>query len=123
MSGIHTINTGSTNYLIEPTLYALVDNAGSTTLTNFELFHGVALNIIFTASIKNSLQINNGSAKKIYYNGSQISNNSNLLSTDRVYTIIYDSTLDNNNGGWRLIGNLHSDNEYKILIDYETYGV
>lgn len=109
MAYVNNIHIGSSTYLIEPTLYvspSLSGTAYSATLSNFSLVTGVAIQAKFAATNPNNATLNIASsgAKTIYYNGSTIT--AGQLKTGHIYTLVYDSVLNNNAGGWQIVGEI-----------------
>lgn len=104
-------------YLIEPTLYikptlnnsAYSYSDNSSSLKNFELVNGVAIQVEFAATnpANATLNINNKGAKPIYYENSTVS--AGLLSANRIYTLVYDSA---NSGRWYIVGDIDTDTTY-----------
>jgi len=105
-NGIKEIKVSNTNYLIEPTLYTSAalesDVAYVATLNNFELFTGVAVNILFTADVvaNATLNINSTGAKNIKYANANIK--ADVLLENHIYTFVYNGT------NWVLIGEVGS---------------
>ena len=103
MGYISTISINSNDqYLIEPQLFATAGGT-STALTasinNFELVAGAYVNIkVGVVNSNATLNVNNTGAKAIYYSDTPIQDN--ILSTDHIYTFIYDGTQ------WNIVGDI-----------------
>ena len=103
MGYISTISINSNDqYLIEPQLFATAGGT-STALTaginNFELVAGAYVNVkVGDVGANATLNVNNTGAKAIYYSDTPIKDN--ILSTDHIYTFIYDGTQ------WNIVGDI-----------------
>ena len=119
MGYIHTVNiTGDQSYLIEPTLFAVTSGTSSAmtaSITNFELVAGVMITLqIRTANgTSATLNINEGGAKAIYYQGAAIE--ANILKQGHIYNLVYDGNI------WHIIGEKLANNEM-ILPHKLTFG-
>lgn len=119
MGYIHTVNiTGDQSYLIEPTLFAVTSGTSSAitaSITNFGLVAGVTITLqIRTANTDNAtLNINEGGAKAIYYQGAAIE--ANILKQGHLYNLVYDGNI------WHVLGEKLSSNEM-VLPHRLTFG-
>ena len=114
MGYIHAIKTpDNTTHLIEPTLYAAATATTSNNVTvytasfntNFELVDGVCVQVKCPNSTNTAgATLNN---KKIYYENSPIA--AGVLQAEHVYSFVYVASLDSNNGGWNLVGDIDTD--------------
>ena len=105
-NGIKSISLDSTNYLIEPVLYANAEwaknSAGTAyvaSLPNFELFTGVTINAKFQGNnaAGATLNVNSTGAKTIKFSGNDVKEDG--LLADHIYSLIYDGTY------WQLFTN------------------
>lgn len=108
-----SIKVGNTTdtYLVEPTLYSAASTSDSggaytATLDNFGLTTGATVQIKFSVTNKASatLNVNSTGAKTIFYNNAAIT--ASTLKANHTYTLVYDGTLNSNNGGWVLVGDI-----------------
>lgn len=114
--GIKEIKIDNTQYLIEPTIYTAVSQTSASAtftaaLTNFQLFDGALVAVKFNATnnANATLNINSTGAKPIYYNNAKIT--ANQLKANHTYTLSYVKSLNSNNGGWELIGDLDTNTQ------------
>lgn len=111
MGYLHTVQTGESQYLIEPTLFAVTSGtstAMTATITNFELVAGVAivLQIRTTNGNAATLTINSGETKAIYYQGAAIE--ANILKQGHIYNLVYDGNI------WHVLGEKLSSAEMSM---------
>lgn len=109
MAYVNSIHIGSSSYLIEPTLYvstSLSSTTYSAALSNFSLIDGVAIQAKFatTNPADAKLNIATTGAKTIYYKGAPLI--ANQLKAGYIYTLIYDSSLNSNAGGWQIVNEI-----------------
>ena len=118
MGYLHTVQTGGSQYLIEPTLFAVTSGTSTAitaTITNFELVAGVAivLQIRTTNGNAATLTINSGETKAIYYQGAAIE--ANILKQGHLYNLVYDGNI------WHVLGEKLASSEM-VLPHRLTFG-
>ena len=123
MAYINQIKIGNDQYLIEPTLYITPTKEQNTNTYNFNpstgalkyfsLENGVCIYVKFNTTNTGTptLKINNVS-KSILFKDSSIA--ANALDSDRIYTLVYDTTANNNNGAWQIL-DLYNDAQQVIV--------
>lgn len=129
ISDLQITNGSNVNsYLIEPTLLgtAATTNSGlnyTTTLNSeFEYVNGVAIQVKFTVTNKANatLAINSLAAKGIWYENNYLA--ANTLKVNHTYTLVYDTTLNSNNGGWVLVGDIDTNTNTTYTFANGTNG-
>ena len=102
MAHIHQVNIDSSEYLIEPLLFAIAggtSTALTATINHFELAAGVYVSIkVGNVGGNATLNVNNTGDKQIRYNNSQIDDNT--LLSNHIYTFLYDGTY------WVVVGDI-----------------
>ena len=111
MGYLHTVQTGGSQYLIEPILFAVTSGTSTVitaTITNFELVAGVSivLQIRTTNGNAATLSINSGDTKAIYYQGAAIE--ANILKQGHLYNLVYDGNI------WHVLGEKLSSAEMSM---------
>ena len=109
MAHIKKVQIGQTSYLIEPTLYITPSLSNgvysSSSLTDFTLDTGVAIQVQFTDTNPVDAQLKiNDDTKYIYYNGNKIA--ANIFKTNHTYTLVYDGIQ------WQVVGDIDTDTTY-----------
>lgn len=108
MAHIKKVQVGQTSYLIEPTLYitpSLSNGVYSSSLTDFALDAGVAIQVQFTDTNPADAQLKiNDDTKYIYYNGNKIA--ASTFKTNHTYTLVYDGIQ------WQVVGDIDTDTIY-----------
>ena len=105
MPYVNKVHIGSTDYLIEPTLFATTSGTSSAytaSITGFETVEGAAVQLQFNTdnAANATLSINSATAKNIKYDGANIT--ANLLHQDHTYNLVYDGSA------WQLVGDIAS---------------
>lgn len=123
MGYIKDVQIGNNTHLIEPILYAITagDSSNITAqISNFDLQSGVIVTLKITSAntAGATLNISSTGEKEIKYNGQAIQ--TGILKQNKIYSFVYDSVDNNNNGAWLLISEIFSKDESFYALTNEV---